>query len=73
MNRDTVDWCTYWLGIGFIVGCLYAAMSSCVPVMPVGTPPCTGHPPACDYGDRPICWCYKDKCKWYCVSDGSAA
>lgn len=75
MNRDTVDWCVYWLGIGFIVGCLYAAMSSCSTAHAGRRGHCPGQPPACDYGTVPVCWCPSgtDKCDWFCVSDGRVA
>lgn len=29
MNKDTRDWIVYWLGIGFILGCLAAALQAC--------------------------------------------
>lgn len=79
MNKDTVNWSVYWLGIGFIVGCIYAAMSSCAPpahaedMGSIGAT-CLGLPPACDYGMVPICWCPSGatKCFWFCISDGRA-
>lgn len=78
MNRDTVHWCLYWLGIGFIVGCLSVAMSSCGTAHAGDTGrigSCLGLPPVCDYGMVPMCWCPSgtSKCSWFCVSDGRAA
>lgn len=70
-HEDTIHWCLYWLGIGFIVGCLAVAFQAGAdPGNPID---CVGAPPACEYGRVAVCWCYEDECHWYCAPDGKAA
>ena len=75
MRRERLDWCIYWLGVGFILGCLYVAMSSCNTAHAGRIGHCPGLPPDCDYSEIPVCWCLSgtDTCSWFCVPDGQAA
>lgn len=75
MKQTTIDWCIYWAGIGFIVGCLFSAMSCASPAQAGHRGDCGGNPPACEYGEVAVCWCATgaDKCAWFCVSDGKDA
>lgn len=75
MNRDKIDWCIYWAGIGFIVGCLSVAMApgGCSTARAESghtTEDCLDYPPVCAFGFKPLCWCTEDGCKWHCTSDG---
>lgn len=58
----------YWLGVGFIVGCLSAAVPECVRAD--ATLDCLDPPPACDYGRAAMCVCDEnnEKCRWLCVA-----